>query len=662
MTFIFLKISWIIYLATAFYPIHYGVNAHCFNPDGSFAHGSSNHLVVGCYPTVSPAPTESPAPSPSPSYVPTNTQQPSHSMAPSHSPSSAPSTPKPSSTPTDLPTESPAPSPSPSAIPTPLPSKSVAPSTSPTVSPSESPSQNPSSSPTTSSPSVSPTGPILLTVENVKFAIENITRKQEMDPLHLKYFEKEMTFYLREQIQEAPGAFKFHVENVLVTDQILVVQNEDSNFSRGPVLRRRRRLEEMQTNLVITIDVVVSVLFNTSENLKLMALFEEFFNSNKHQTQLRDLLEHDEFFGQGIVTKEEFSSSDAFVKKEVNGTAITGTILGLLALVVGSGILWMWIQARRGVSSEPKVTAKIQNFNTISRSFESDNSTKREIDENYSQRSKSTRNSQECHVETDSLSNSQLMYIPTLMPTLSNIEVPDTPVTAFAVNGFTTPASANGFMTPASTRSNKPTAALPKLLGESIQTQNGPSEKELKDASSSNSRKQKLPLPPKLLSPFKSPFLREMKAGDTVEKDDGQDFDAFSISGVGLVAGENNVGRYKEKEKKATTIEAYFHAPKPSRDLPPSEIGGPRSTHFDANTTVVPVEEKVVSRTFATQRDKKKNSGSRHHHPVMIGGPYGASLNLPKAKKTEDPGFIDVVDEIAYLYSTHDEPNKYRSI
>ena len=445
---IFRKSSQIASFATFLYLVTYRVDAHCFYPESGI-----DHVAVGCDPTISPAPTESPAPSPSPSFVPTDTQAPSHSMLPSYSPTPAPTTSTPSATPTDSPTESPAPSPSPSDIPTPFPTTSAAPSMSPTDLPSEFPSKNPSFSPTTSSPSESPTGPILLTIVGVKFTIQNVTGEREMSLPNVKYFEKQTTLYLRSQIQQAPGVFKIEVENVLVTDQNFVVHNDGGNFIVDPFLRKRRQLEASQTHLDVTIDVVVSVVLNRSENLKLDVFFEDFFETPEHENELRSILEQEKSFTQGIFIKGAISSSSASVKKPSNGTAVTGTVLGVLALIVGSGLIWMWIQTRRIAVLQSNNSGKIENIGTISKSFESDDKRvaisgagyTREIDDGDAQGLKTTRNDESCHNENK---NEKFEYIPTLMHTECNIEVPDTPVTAFAVNGFATPASVNGFMTP----------------------------------------------------------------------------------------------------------------------------------------------------------------------------------------------------------------------
>lgn len=325
--------------ATFFYLLSYQVDGHCFHPDGSF-----DHAALGCRPTISPAPTESPAPSPSPSVVPTDTQAPSHSMLPSFSPTPAPTTSEPSDAPSDPPTESPAPSPSPSGIPSALPTKSAAPSMSPTDLPSEFPSQNPSFSPTTSSPSDSPTGPILLTVVDVEFSIQNVTGEREMSPQNIKYFEKEMALYLRDQIQQAPGVFKIEVENVLVKDQNLVVQDNGNSLSENepllhdPFLRRRRRLEESQTHLIITLDVVVSVVLNQSENPKLKEFFTEFFEMPEHENELRGILEQEKSFFSGT-----FHQGTDFVLKGVREESIEWHIRNWYSSRSSGFDCWIWV-------------------------------------------------------------------------------------------------------------------------------------------------------------------------------------------------------------------------------------------------------------------------------------------------------------------------------
>lgn len=301
------EISQIASFVTFYYLSSYRVDAHCIHQDGYV-----DHSTVGCVPTISPAPTESPAPSPAPSYIPTDTQSPSHSLLPSSSPTPAPTTSEPSSTPTDAPTESPAPSPSPSAVPSEAPTNSAAPSMNPTDAPSESPSQTPSVSPTTQFPSAQPTGPHLLTVAGIELTMRNVTGEREMSVENLRYFENKTALYLQEEIEEAPGVSRIKVDKVHVTNQYLVEEKIDD--STGPFLRKRRRLERIETHLVITIEVEAYVVLDQSETLSLDVFFEEFFLTSEHEMELRSILEQEENFARGIFVQGELSSP---VKKSI---------------------------------------------------------------------------------------------------------------------------------------------------------------------------------------------------------------------------------------------------------------------------------------------------------------------------------------------------------
>jgi len=463
-----------------------------------------------------------------------------------------------------------------------------------------------------------------------------------MSSQNIQYFEKETTLYLRNQIQQAPGVFRIEVENVLVKDQNLVVQYNGNSLSENepklhdPFLRRRRRLEESQTNLIITIDVVVSVVLNRSENLKLNEFFNEFFEMPEHESDLRGILEQEKSFFQELFIKGAIPSSKvtskasskdpskASVKKASNGTAVIGTVMGVVAMIVGSGLLWLWMKTRQTGVRQSNDSGEIKNVGTISRSFESDDrrgaiaSAGRTKEKDSGTKGfKKTRNDQfvdtdyiDNEYEKDDQSSSQLMYIRTIIRTESNIEVPDTPQTAFAVNGFATPASvngfmsvpgtpqtafavngfatpasANGFMTPASTRSksiiaNSP-VVLPKLLRDVSPDHKVISAIILKDIDSST--KQKLSLPPKILSSLKSPFRR-----------------------------------------------------------------GPG------------VEENLAPRPHSRRHDKKHSRAPRPGPPMVIGGPPHTGRSVVNSTKTKDDGVIDIVDEIAYLYSTNSQPDRYK--
>jgi len=618
-------------------PFHVDVvKAHCVETNGHI-----DHIAVGCNPTTSPIPTDGP---------------------------SAP--------PTDSPTESPAPSPSPSEIPSGIPSN--APSTRPTGVPSEIPTSAPTSTPPSSVPSSSPTGPILLTLVGVELRIKNVVGEREMNLSEVKFFEKETTLYLQSEIERVPGVFKIEVENILVTNQTFVVVESDDTFISKDEFLRRRQLEQNQTDLIIIIDLVVSAIFYRSESADLDAFFEDFFKIPNNQNEFRAILEEKSSFAEGIFINSRIISSDASVKKGSNGTAVTATVLALVALVVGSGLLWMWIQARRTVDSQSSEPRKLDNLGTISKSYDSDDKSAEIPDKSKLFKiNTSNGNDDNDNYERSSESSSQLMYIPTIMPTESNIDVPDTPGTAFGVNGFGTPANSNGFATPAyangfatpsstngfatpasangigtpASASGFPTPAsarsrgggndshkiggISKLLAPPTRLKTPVSSSQiLKDISSSTSRKQKMPLPPNILGSIKSPFRRKQKNGD----DDY--YDRSSMFGAGVVAGVNNVSASDCKRKRTPKLDNnYSRALGGSRDLPPIEIGGPGITAV-VKSTVVDAK--------GNRKNKSRSSKSRPPPPMVIGGPpdkYSTTNN--------DYGGVDIVDEIAYLYSTN---------
>ena len=479
-----------------------------------------------------------------------------------------------------------------------------------------------------------------------------------MSQQNIEYFEKETALYLKEQIREAPGVSKIEVETVIVKDQKMVFQDNSNNvFGGDSFLRNRRRLDVIQANLMITVDVVVSVLFDRSESLQLNMFFEEFFAVPEHALELKYILERSQSFSQELFSKSATSSSKAS-KKGSGGAAVTGAILGIVGLIVGSGLVWMWIKTRRGNSLQSNNSGKIENFGTESKSFESGDrklansnvDSGSEIDDDsrgpkttrsdISFRTKHDNDGNEKHDQAD-IPNSQLMYVPTYMSTISNIEVPETPTGTLATNGLATPASARGFMTPASSArgfmtpasanskrdGNNSVSTFSRLLGET-----SPDEDPLVKRSDEVIVKTKKPrnlLPPKFLSPLRSPFGLDLMSNRAANIDE-QRCDASSLSREGVVGGE----RTKNVDSKSS------RSKKISRDLPPMEIGGPRS---------------VTSR-----QSKKSSRTSRTCPPMMIGGPLDPDPIIEIPKKAKDRSVVDIVDEIAYLYSTQSEPERYK--
>jgi len=512
----------------------------------------------------------------------------------------------------------------------------------------------------------------LLTVLDLEYTFEDVIDDRTMSTIGIAYFERSSTAYLQTNIDQAPGVFKIEVENVIVQKQELVTHQKVNNtLQNDPLLRRRL---EAQTDLVITVDVVVSVVLNRSEDLKLNNFFEEFFQMPDHKSELRDMVKLEEKVAQELFIKGDVASSnesakDQPKKKSSKNGAVAGSVLGILALIVGSGLIYMWVQTRR----KPNTSGKLENLGTISKSFESEDRAisvpqslfKREIE--YTDSNDHSENSVTESGYRRKSSLTPLMFIPALIPTESNIEVPDTPGTNFAVNGFATPASASGFatpvnasgfMTPSSTRSRGAgSVKLRKLLGDASPDDSVSPVHKPKETPKSI---KKIPLPPKLLSPLKSPFRREPKA-------ESQEFDTFSVSRVGVVAGKNNIRPSEKRKKKETEAEMIL------RDLP-MEIGGPSTApkptvipveddivfrpSSGPRPTVIPVEDDLISRKTTSSRKKKKKPPRPWPPPKMESSSNTVVTSASKLRRKKDYSVVDIVDEIAYLYSAND-PERY---
>ena len=708
------------------------VESHCFNPDGSYAH--PGHYIAECFhpPTTSPAPTASPAPSPSPSEPPSYSLGPSASPAPTTSPTDAPTTSIPSSRPSASPTASPAPSPSPSGIPSASPTKSAAPSVAPTMkpsqspsdhpsaspsekpsmNPSESPTEQPSASPTTSSPSASPTGPITLTVLDLGFVLQNVTGEREMSVQDIAFLESVTTYYLQSHVDGAPGALSLEVDYAIITDQNLI------KF-------------ENQTDLLITIDIVVSAIWNQSESLMLNDFFQEFFAMAEHKKEIRDIVEQDESFAAGIfvtmatesptgsptesptVSSNESSfessvdqsKSQKKERKAPNRSAVTGSILAVIAVFVGAWLLWMWMHARKydetgdlklwtwiqeqgdefwkwskargnefwkwsqtrgkelqkwsqvrrnelskwiqGQRNTESEDLKLDNVGTISnKSSDSSEDRRLSISNFYPKRdieSAESNENSENSVNDDGRERKSnmvpLMFVPTLLPTESNIEIPDTPGSTVPFSGFETPSSTagfmNGFATPKSTRSGN--FATSKLLGQTPDSEESKAKLPVMP---------KIPLPPKVLGPPKSPYRRETKGRGQIESHDNG---SSMYSGVGVVAGKNN--RDESDKNNLTQAEMIL------QDLP-MEIGGPSSTapkpaaKLPRPKVVIPTQEDIVFRPPSGRK------GSRYAYSPRLNPHPRKKKGESTTRSTEkDHSVVDIVDQIAYLYSSN-EPEK----
>jgi hypothetical protein len=371
-----------------------------------------------------------------------------------------------------------------------------------------------------------------------------------MNASNIEYFEEETKIYLQNNFYRSPEVFKIDVEEVLVTNQRLNMEGSNNML------------------LVVTIEMTASIVLNSPETFDFEVFLEDFFEEPIHQKGLRAILENDMSFSGGMFIKKVgiSSSKNASLPKAPTGNNIvTGAILGIVALIVGCGLIWMWIQTRHRISIRER---KLNNQSTDSKSYDSSNisaaishgdaSGRIVVTDSSSRSDDIKQNNQsyptELNDEEISISNSHLMYIPTLIATESNIEVPDTPVTAFAINGFRT--HDNEMLLSTGEKSNR--YELP------------------------TGRKRKNLLPPNIL--WKSPFHRESKPSYKAGKDVENGFEASSsMFGAGVVAGENNIGFFGGRKKK-TTVKESNHSSTIKSPPPPTEIGGPNPPPFLKST------------------------------------------------------------------------------
>lgn len=417
--------------------------------------------------SISSEPTESPAPSPSPSAVPTVTQAPSFSLSPSITPTLIPTlepSETPSNPPTLFPTESPAPSPSPSDTPTGSPSQSPSLSLHPSASlqPSASPTAHPSGAP---SISFAPTGPVLLVAKAVKVIFPDVVGT--MDKRNIELFEEETKLYLQRKVHHAVGVWEMEVQSITVTGQSVVGSRRALDMKNNANLLRRAEQHEPKS-LLITFQAVAAAILDRSENFDLTLFLEIFFENADNVLELRTALQQVDSYAQAVFIQEPESDDNVGAAK---GPTITGVIFGVSMSMVGSALIWMWMKKRRskrnGLGEEPN--SELKDPTTFSKSYDSqydDPSTSPlafvvesktfETFHNPYNGPFTFRNDDEDErpqsppsIETSIVlrgGQGHLMYEPALIRTESNIEVPETPVTAFTMNKNTfTPQGETGY-------------------------------------------------------------------------------------------------------------------------------------------------------------------------------------------------------------------------
>jgi hypothetical protein len=439
-------------------------------------------------PSISPEPTGSPAPSPSPSNIPTQTQAPSFSLSPTTTPTLMPSfepSDTPSNNPTLYPTDSPAPSPSPSDIPTTVPSQnpslSLHPSTS--LQPSASPSKLPSEAPTISfepSVSASPTGTVFLVAKTVKMILPDVIGT--MNTTNIELFEEETKLYLQQKVHQAVGVWTIEVQSITVTDQSVIGSRRALDITSNTNLLRRAEQQESKS-LLITFQAVASAILDRSENFDLTLFLEILFENTDNVLELRATLEQEESYSQAVLIEQPESDDTVGAAK---GPTITGALFGVSMSMVGSALLYLWIKKRRvnrdSFGEDPN--AALKDPRTFSRSYDSQDeasatSTPRafvvqsrtfetfqnpyygpftfRIDDDDEERVQSP-SAIETSIVVRGGHNDDLRYEPALIRTESNIEVPETPVTAFTLNRTT-------FSTQGDSRYEDGDSAIEKYIG-----------------------------------------------------------------------------------------------------------------------------------------------------------------------------------------------------
>lgn len=349
-----------------------------------------------------------------------------------------------------------------------------------------------------------------MAAKDVQVLFQGIT--QPMEASHIDFFEEETKTYLQKHILLAPAILSLEIEAVTVTNQELIGA------------RRQRRelkilnLEQQQQSqsLLVSMQVVATVLVDrdSREHFDLKEFLDIFFENYENLQGLRQTLEQEDEFA--IFWKPIVSSS---AKQSVGGS-IAGSVFGVAVSCIGFAGIWIWSRKRRHRLSEgeEKHPDHLKQL-TFSHSYDTDDCLPpgkgrglqltriavdsatleaRELSESTksicdgqnqnNMEGKGSELAEEDKIDASKFENHSdieesmesmvkppphLMYTPALMTTESNIEVPDTPQTAFftlhgARSNLTTPvgsetksAHSSSAHMPADTKRK---AILPKLL------------------------------------------------------------------------------------------------------------------------------------------------------------------------------------------------------
>jgi hypothetical protein len=359
--------------------------------------------------------------------------------------------------------------------------------------------------------------------------------------------------------------------------------------------------------------VVASVpLDGSDEHLDLKEFLEVFFANHDNLQGLQQRLESEDVFAQEIFWKTNVSTENSSQNHSIRGSVV-GTFFGVAISLLGFGAIWVWSRRRRqrfctdgkqpdqlnqfsytnsydtddclyptGVNVFPstkRVTVDSKSFETreipaLCRETREDrqklDESHRKDDDEFSNDDKEQNDIEESMISR--LEPPHLTYTPALMTTESNIEVPETPQTAF----FGTPAGGG-------------TKSIHSFGGTSIlDIPKLPPRAKNKTCSTSISHDTKR----KILLPqlWKTPFRRDAQIDMDDEEVDGDDDDSDVVAFT------------PPRRRRSNDIRAERYAP---------------------------------------------------HPPVEIGGPENIPSLVPSKAAEEDS--VDIVDEVAYLYSTTED-------
>jgi hypothetical protein len=375
-------------------------------------------------------------------------------------------------------------------------------------------------------------------------------------------------------------------------------------------------------NLLITMQVVANAILDRTETFDMKQYLEIFFENEMNTRELQMILERESLFN-GFFLEP---ISDGNRSGSAAASTIVGTFFGISLSCAGFGLVWMWTKKknRRVVTkteNEDNDNAVLNAF-TFSKSYDTDecNPGPKSPPQNIiidsqtfdvrdcpttDDEEDSDEKSDEAHFEklTEASNapstvrqHSHLMYTPALIPTESNIEVPDTPVTAFTMNG------GRGGITPLFTPTDGSKMAydddgvgLEAVLHTTKDTTPVPTKRRN--------------LVPQL---FTSPFRREAQTERNNNDDDTESDDLLvsSYSGAGVVAGrQNNNKSYNDKRGTIGGEKSTIDGSQP----PVSYIGGPATipSIVDSAVSKEPTVDIVNEIAYMHSEDIRKSAKSR---------------------------------------------------